>query len=388
MNDEMKNIVILGSTGSIGRSALSVISEHRDKFRVVGLTANTNHDLLLEQIREFAPLTVAVSDAGTAALVRKHAGVHVLEGEEGLVSVASHEEADFVISAIVGYAGLAPTLSAVRAGKDIGLANKETLVVAGEVVMEEARQSGSGIFPVDSEHSAIFQCLRGHEMAHLRKIVLTASGGPFVGRSADELRDVTPEEALRHPSWSMGSKITIDSATLMNKGLEVIEAHHLFGVEPGRIEVLVHPQSIIHSMVEFVDGSSIAQLSLPDMRGAIAYAMSYPGRIDGVVPSLDLASQGTLTFGRPDTESFPCLAFAYEALREGGTVPAVLNAANEVAVEAFLARSIRFGHIPVIIEKTMHSHKKERADSLETVIWAHTWAHGHATELLDTITVT
>jgi 1-deoxy-D-xylulose-5-phosphate reductoisomerase len=387
MNNEMKNIVILGSTGSIGRTALSVISENRDKFRVVGLTANTNHELLLEQVREFAPLAVAVSDSRTAAQVRKRVGVGVLEGEEGLVSVASHEEADFVISAIVGYAGLAPTLSAVRAGKDIGLANKETLVVAGEVVMKEAERSGSRILPVDSEHSAIFQCVRGHEMAHLKKIVLTASGGPFVGRSGEELRDVRPEEALRHPSWSMGSKITIDSATLMNKGLEVIEAHHLFGVEAGRIEVLVHPQSIIHSMVEFVDGSSIAQLSLPDMRGAIAYAMSYPSRIEGVVPSLDLASQGTLTFQRPDLESFPCLSYAYEALCEGGTMPAVLNAANEVAVESFLARNIGFGHIPVIIKKTMDSHKKESADALETVIQAHTWAHGHAKKLLDSISV-
>jgi len=385
----MKNIVILGSTGSIGRSALDVISRHPDRFRVVGLTANRNHGLLLEQMERFRPLAVAVPEGAAALGPARYSPVEVLEGEDGLAAVASMGGADFVISAIVGYAGLGPTLAAIRAGKDIGLANKETLVVAGEIVIGEARRSGSRILPVDSEHSAVFQCLEAADRNFLNKIILTASGGPFVGKTPEELEGMTPADALKHPSWSMGRKITVDSATLMNKGLEVIEARYLFGVEPESIEVLIHPQSVVHSMVEFRDGSLLAQLSVPDMRGAIAYALSYPERLDAVVPSLDLAAVGSLTFRRPDLVSFPCLSYAFDALREGGTMPAVLNAANEAAVEAFLEGRIGFNDIPAIIKKTMDAHEgggvRDLARDLEGLVAAHGRALGHARGLIKSI---
>ncbi|MEJ2183130.1 MAG: 1-deoxy-D-xylulose-5-phosphate reductoisomerase [Nitrospirota bacterium] len=380
----MKNIVVLGSTGSIGRSTLSVVAEHPGLFRVVGLAARRNHDLLLRQVRDFSPEVVAVFDGEAARTVKAGCRVPVLDGPEGLEEVARHPGADIVISAIEGSAGLAPTLAALGAGKTVGLANKETLVIAGAVVRRAAREHGARILPVDSEHSAVFQCLEGGGREHLRRIVLTASGGPFVHKSAGELREVTPEEALRHPSWSMGRKITVDSATLMNKGLEVIEAHHLFDLGPERIGVVVHPQSIVHSLVEFVDGSLLAQLSVPDMRGAIAYALSYPQRLDGVIERLDLAEVGTLSFHEPDTERFPCLAYAYEALRAGGTMPAVLNAANEVAVEAFLQGRLAFTDIPVVIRQSMGEHTAARADDLEAVLEAHRWAAGRALELVGT----
>lgn len=387
----MKNIVILGSTGSIGRSALDVVARFPERFRVVGLTANRNHRLLLEQIEKFRPLAVAVPEGAAALGLGKSSSVEVLEGEEGLAAVASMERAAFVISAIVGHAGLGPTLAAIRAGKDVGLANKETLVVAGEIVIREAKRSGARILPVDSEHSAVFQCLEGGGRGFLKKIVLTASGGPFVGKTRQELEDMTPEDALRHPSWSMGRKITVDSATLMNKGLEVIEARYLFGVEPENIEVLIHPQSVVHSMVEFRDGSLLAQLSVPDMRGAIAYALSYPERFEAVMPSLDLAAMGSLTFGRPDLVSFPCLSYACEALREGGAMPAVLNAANEVAVEAFLEGRIGFNDIPAIIKKTMDAHEgggvRDIARNLESLVAAHDRALGHARGLIQSAPV-
>jgi len=380
----MKNIVILGSTGSIGRSALEVISRHPERFKVVGLTAHHNVELLARQVEEFRPEAVAVADSAPEALA-KIQGARVLRGQDGIREVAAWESADFVLSAIVGSAGLLPTISAVRAGKTVGLANKETLVAAGEIVLDEAARSGSMILPVDSEHSAVFQCLEGQDRRALRRIWLTASGGPFVGRSAEELRDVTPEEALNHPSWSMGRKITVDSATLMNKGLEVIEAHHLFGVGPEAIGVLIHPQSIVHSMVEFVDGSCIAQMSVPDMRGAIAYALSYPERLPGTVAPLDLPSLGRLTFERPDFESFPCLSYAYEALRAGGTVPAVLNAANEVAVEGFLSGRVGFNDIPAIIRRTMDVHERTGLKDIETVLKADAWAREHARRLLESL---
>jgi 1-deoxy-D-xylulose-5-phosphate reductoisomerase len=370
----MKNIVILGSTGSIGKSALSVISGYRDRFRVVGLTANSSLDLLLEQIEEFSPEAVAVADLEAADELRARAGVPVFGGQEGLCRVASHDKADFVLSAIVGAAGLVPTMAAVRPGRTIGLANKETLVVAGDIVMKEAVRHGARILPVDSEHSAVFQCIDGGDPDFVSRVILTASGGPFVGRTREELEYVTPQDALKHPSWDMGRKITIDSATLMNKGLEVIEAHHLFGLPPEKIEVVIHPQSIIHSMVEFRDGCSLAQMSVPDMKAAIAYALSYPERMEGVIPCLDLCALGELTFREPDPESFPCLSYAYEALREGGTMPAVLNAANEAAVAAFLDGGIGFNDIPDIIKKTMQSHEKTGADSIEAVLEAHDWA--------------
>lgn len=381
----MKRVTILGSTGSIGRSALSVISGHRDRFRVVGLTAHRNIELLQKQIEDFEPEVVAVFDETAAFRLRQKVRVPVLQGQEGLSQVASHEKADFVLSAIVGSAGLLPTLSAVKAGKTIGLANKETLVVAGNIVLEEARKSGSRILPVDSEHSAVLQCIEGRNRQYLRKIILTASGGPFVGRTAEDLRHVTPEDALKHPSWTMGRKITVDSATLMNKGLEVIEAHYLFGVEPENIDVLIHPQSIVHSMVQFNDGCSIAHMSVPDMRAAIAYALSYPERIDDVIPPLELADMKNLTFQKPDFKSFPCLLYAYQALKQGGTMPAVLNAANEAAVEAFLEGKIGFNDIPVIIKDTMDIHKTEGPIGIEEVLRADGWAGQKAGELIDSV---
>lgn len=376
----MKNIVILGSTGSIGKSALRVIEAHPDLFRVVGLTAHRNTPLLIEQARKFHPLAVAVTDSLAAQEVRANLNIPVLDGTEGISQVAALAEADFVISAIVGSHGLMPTLSAIRAGKTIGLANKETLVMAGEFVMREAREHGVEILPIDSEHSAIFQCLEGRAPESVRKLILTASGGPFVGWGASELQDVSPEAALKHPSWSMGRKITVDSATLMNKGLEVIEAHHLFGSRV--IDVVVHPQSIIHSMVEFVDGSCLAQLSIPDMRGAIAYAMSCPGRIEGVIPQMNLPGIGSFTFLEPDRIAFPCLQLAYDALGEGGTMPAVLNAANEVAVDGFLEGRIGFMDIPRVIRKTMEAHTKGGATEIGGIMDAHHEAIRMASELV------
>jgi 1-deoxy-D-xylulose-5-phosphate reductoisomerase len=378
----MKNIVVLGSTGSIGKSALSVVSRHRDSFRVVGLTAHRNMELLKEQAEEFRPEVIAIADGAKAVGLRQALGVPVLEGEKGLCEVASHGSAELVISAIVGSAGLMPTMAAVKAGKAIALANKETLVMAGDIFMEEAGRSGSRVLPVDSEHSAVFQCIDGRDKGSIGKIILTASGGPFRGRSREEMEDVTPDDALNHPSWSMGRKITVDSATLMNKGLEVIEAHYLFAVGQEKIEVLIHPESIIHSIVEFRDGSCIAQMSVPDMRGAIAYALSYPGRIADVLPSLDLPALGNLTFMKPDTEGFPCLGYAYEALEAGGTMPVVLNAANEVAVESFLKGELGFNDIPAIIKKTMDAHKNTEAKELDAVLGAHEWAVARAHKLV------
>ncbi len=379
----MKRITILGSTGSIGKSALEVISKCRDKFKVVGLTAKSNIRLLEEQVKAFEPEIVAVADEAIAAKLRGKLNIEVLPGNEGVTEVASFSSVDFVLSAIVGFAGLFPTLSAIRAGKTIGLANKESLVVAGEIVMGDAAKSGAKIIPVDSEHSAIFQCIEGRNRESIKKIVLTASGGPFFGKSKKELARVTLKDALKHPNWDMGRKITIDSATLMNKGLEVIEAHHLFGLSPDEIDVLIHPQSIVHSMVEFRDRSYIAQLSIPDMKGPIAYALSYPERLDDPMPCLDLSRIEKLTFKKPDTECFPCLLYAYEASKEGGTMPAVLNAANEVAVDAFLQRVVGFNDIPVIIKNTMHSHKKEAVTGIETVIEADRWAREKAQKIVE-----
>lgn len=370
----MKRITILGSTGSIGKSALEVITKYRDRFEVVGLTANSNIRLLEEQVNTFKPEIVAVADEAGAIELRKKLNIDVLSGNTGIAEVASYSRSDFVLSAIVGFAGLIPTLSAIKTGKTVGLANKESLVVAGEIVMEEAVKYGAKIIPVDSEHSAIFQCIEGRSRESIKKIVLTASGGPFFGKSKSELDRVTIEDALKHPNWDMGRKITIDSATLMNKGFEVIEAYHLFGLSPDEIDVLIHPQSIVHSMVEFKDRSYIAQLSIPDMKGPIAYALSYPERLDDPMPCLDLSRIEKLTFRKPDTGCFPCLLYAYEASREGGTMPAVLNAANEVAVGAFLQRAIGFNDIPVIIGNTMHSHKKEAVTGIEAVIEADRWA--------------
>lgn len=383
----MKRVSLLGSTGSIGQSALEVISRHKDKFEITGLAAKSNIDLLEKQIKTFAPRIVAVADEKAALELKKRVGTaqEILAGEEGIKAVAEYEACDFVLSAMVGFSGLIPTLHAIKAGKTIGLANKEALVTAGSIVMTEAKRFGVKILPVDSEHSAIFQCLEGHDLKYLKGIILTASGGPFAGKKAAELNGIRPVEALNHPKWKMGKKITIDSATLMNKGLEIIEAHHLFGLPAERIRVLIHPQSIIHSLVEFVDGSLLAQASTPDMKGPISYALAYPERLEDAMVPLELDIIETLSFSRPDTDNFPCLNYAYEALKEGGTMPTVLNASNEIAVNAFLKGRIFFNDIPVIIIGTMHSHKPVPATEIGTIIEADKWAREKAEKILKNI---
>lgn len=385
----MKRLTILGSTGSIGRNALEIVSRNRDRFRVVVLTAWNNIDLLEKQIKSFAPELVAVSNEESARKLQKRFGrklsFDILSGADGIEKAAAHENSDFVLSAIVGAAGLMPTLAAIRSGKTIGLANKETLVVAGEIVTEESKKYKAKILPVDSEHSAIFQCMEGHKKTEIKRIILTASGGPFAGMVSSEMNKITPEEALKHPRWKMGKKITIDSATLMNKGFEVIEAHYLFGLPPSSIDVVVHPQSIVHSLVEFHDGSSIAQLSYPDMKGPISYALTYPDRISGILPGLELSKIGKLEFTKPDIKCFPCLSYAYSALKAGGTMPAVLNAANEVAVNSFLNREIRFKDIPFVIKKTMSKHVVTAANELSLVLEADRWARDKAKEVVNRI---
>ncbi len=375
----MKRLTILGSTGSIGRSTLDVVANNRQDFRVVALAAGWNIDILEKQIREFSPEVVAVADEQTARTLSKRVnGVMVLTGEEGINSVASYDQSDFVISSIVGSAGLMPTMAAIRAGKTIGLANKETLVMAGEIVMSEARKRNVKIIPVDSEHSAVFQCIEGRRMADVRRIILTASGGPFVGKGRKDLKNITTDDALKHPNWSMGKKISIDSATLMNKGLEVIEACRLFDMPPEKVSVLIHPQSIIHSMVEFIDRSCLAQMSTPDMRGPISYALSYPERIGDAIAPLELDIIGSLTFMRPDHETFPCLSYAYDAIKTGGTMPCVLNASNEVAVNAFLNGRIGFDGISSVVRRTVDSHKAGSAATLEDVMEADRWSRESA----------
>ncbi|MDX1763169.1 MAG: 1-deoxy-D-xylulose-5-phosphate reductoisomerase [bacterium] len=353
---EKTRVTILGSTGSVGVNALKVIEAHQDQFKVVGLTAHRNIELLAEQIRRFRPKTAAVGDAAEGQQLARLLGdtpVKIGAGVEELIRCATAKEAHVVVSAIVGAAGLVPTLAAVEAGKRVALANKETLVMAGRLVMAEAKRCGAEIIPVDSEHSAIYQCLTGEKQNKVRRIILTASGGPFHGRSRKEMAHITPQEALRHPRWDMGRKITIDSATLMNKGLEVIEARWLFDLAPDQVDILVHPQSIIHSMVEFEDRSVLAQMGLPDMRTPIAYALGYPHRLDTGLSPMDLVAEGPLTFHEPDRQSFPCIDLAYEAMGADGLMPTVLNAANEVAVGAFLKKKIGFLQIPELISDTL-----------------------------------
>ncbi len=380
----MKRLSILGSTGSIGRNTLKVVAEHPEGFRVISLAARRNIELLEEQINTFRPEVVAVFDESAAEeLRRKNPPVEVLSGERGLVDVATIEDVDIVVSAIVGSAGLIPTLSAVKAGKGIALANKEALVMAGQLIMSEARKKGTMIIPVDSEHSGLFQCLEKRNMADVKRVILTASGGPFLRKAKDELETVTPEEALRHPNWNMGRKITIDSATLMNKGLEVIEAHWLFSLPPERIDVLLHPQSIVHSMVEFVDGSLLAQMSVPDMKGPISYALSYPERYKDVLPNLDLAEIHKLVFERPDHEKYPALSLTYDALKSGGTMPCVLNAANEVAVESFLNGEIPFTAIFMIVSDVMSEHNVLKGESIDEIMGASMWAQQCGRQLIN-----
>jgi 1-deoxy-D-xylulose-5-phosphate reductoisomerase len=377
----MKRLSILGSTGSIGVQALDVVSRTPGRFSVVGLAAGRNVERLAEQVRTFRPLLVSVSDAAAAAALRERLGAEAPEirhGEAGAVAVASLAEADFVLAAISGGAGLRSTAAAVEAGKPVGLANKESLVLAGELIMRRAAERGVTLLPVDSEHSAIFQSLAGHNRAEVRRLILTASGGPLRNHAADRLPQVTPAEALRHPNWIMGAKITIDSATLMNKGLEVIEARWLFDVPPERIDILVHPESIIHSMVEYVDGQVVAQLGVSDMRGPISYALAHPDRIALDLPPLDLARVGSLSFEPPDPARFPAFTLAYRALEMGGTAPAALSGADEGVVEAFLAGRCSFDAIARVCVEVLDAHRTERLTSVDQAIAASDWGRAEA----------
>ena len=367
-----RNIAVLGSTGSIGQNSLEVMKNSAGQFRPAYLATNTNIELLQKQIIEFKPKGVAVLDQDQAAALRTTVGsrVEVLSGNEGLEEIVSRDDVDVVVSALVGFAGLRPTIAAIRRGKTVALANKETLVVAGELMTSLVKKHGARLIPVDSEHSAILQCLLGEDPAQIARLILTASGGPFLNTPTDAFSSITVEEALNHPNWKMGNKITIDSATLMNKGLEVIEAHWLFGLPAERIEVVIHPQSIIHSMVEFIDGSVKAQMGLPDMKLPIQFALTYPRRspMDGA--RIDFPRLQSMTFFEPDRKKFRCLQLAFDALSLGGTAPAVLNAANEVAVGAFLGGKIRFDRIPAIIEQALLAHTARFSPPLEDIIEA------------------
>ncbi|MBT8359233.1 MAG: 1-deoxy-D-xylulose-5-phosphate reductoisomerase [Deltaproteobacteria bacterium] len=382
----MKHLSILGSTGSIGKNALKIVEQFPKRFRINALTAKTNVALLAQQIDYFSPELAVVFDEETAAKLKNilptGTRVEVMYGEEGYNAAATLSGTDMVVAAMVGAAGLMPTLAAIDAGKDIALANKETLVMAGEIVVTQALEKGVNILPVDSEHSAIFQCIAGSRMEDLDQIFLTGSGGPFLNRSTEEFATITPEDALNHPVWQMGRKISIDSATMMNKGLEVLEAKSLFGVTHDKIKVLIQPQSVIHSMVSFKDGTVMAQLSIPDMKGAIAYALSYPERLPLYQEIPDFTGIGALTFQKPDLEKFPCLALAYEACETGRTLPAVLNAANEMAVNAFLNQGVSFTNIFNIINKTMESHKIVKNPILSDIIDADQWARKKADEMI------
>lgn len=377
----MKRLSILGSTGSIGLNALEVVRHFPGRFEIIGLAAGRNFDRLRAQALEFRPKVVSVGEEGLARQLKSELqgeGIEVLCGEQGLIAVAAHPDAQIVLSALVGAVGFLPTLCAISAGKDVALANKETLVVAGPIIAEQAARNGVRLLPVDSEHSAIWQCLEGHKKETVRKLILTASGGPFLKREVSTFDAITVEQALQHPNWRMGRKITIDSATLMNKGLEMIEAHYLFDEPVEKLEVIIHPQSVVHSMVEYVDGSVIAQLGTADMKIPIQLALSYPERWENRLPSIQLAEVRTLEFLEPDLEKFPCLRLAQEALRLGGSMTAVLNAANEVAVESFLCERIPFNAIPQVVESVMEKHGVQAHPSLEDVLKADRWAREEA----------
>lgn len=382
----MKKVSILGSTGSIGRNALKIVEMFPERFAVKALAAKKDTELLARQIEQFKPEIAVVFDEKCALELKSKLpatdGLEVMYGKDGYIAAATHDAVDMVLTAMVGAAGLMPTLAAIEAGKNIALANKETLVMAGDIVIKRAVAKGVRILPVDSEHSAIFQCIAGNRPQDLDRIILTASGGPFLKRPANEFMGIKPEEALNHPTWQMGKKVTIDSATLMNKGLEVIEAKCLFGVSQDRIEVLIHPQSVVHSMVSYKDGAVMAQLGIPDMKGAIAYAMSYPQRLALQQSLPDFARMEALTFESPDLEKFPCLALAYQAGNIGETLPAVLNAANEVAVQAFLKHRISFVKIPEIIRETMERHTVVKDPSLADILEADRWAREQAEKII------
>jgi 1-deoxy-D-xylulose-5-phosphate reductoisomerase len=385
----MKDIVLLGSTGSIGKNCLAVVREFSSRFRIVGLGTRSNIDLLAEQVKEFKPVAVSIGEERAAELFRRQhgeSGLHIFSGEQGVAELARLQQAGLVVNALVGAAGLLPTVEAIKAGKDLALANKESIVLAGEIVMSLAKKHGSNLLPIDSEHSGIHQCLAGRGTG-VRKIVLTASGGPFLGRSAKELKGATPEEVLRHPVWSMGKRICVDSASLLNKGLEVIEAMWLFGVELSSIGVLVHPQCVVHGLVEFTDGTTLAQMSRSDMKIPILYALSYPDRLEASFRSCDLAEFGSLTFVEPDPEQFPCLKLAYAAARAGGTTPAYLNAADEIAVEAFLQGRIGFTDIPRVLEHSLERLEWRAATSIEDVLEADAAARVVAEQIVSEVRV-
>lgn len=362
----VKKIAILGSTGSIGTQILDVVRNHPDKFKVVGLACYHQSETIREQIKEFKPEVVSIGEK---------------DGERGILKVATWPSAEMVVVAVMGLVGLLPTLEAIKAGKEIALATKEVMVSGGDLIKKELQKAGVSLIPIDSEHSAIFQCLQGEDTEKIKKIYLTCSGGSFRGKTKKDLKGVTVKQALNHPNWKMGGKITIDSATLMNKGLEIIEAMQLFDLKFNQIEVIVHPQSLIHSMIEFVDGNIIAQLGPHDMRFPIQYALSYPQRLANNFPRLNFFKIQQLTFGKPDRETFTCLRLAEEAARKGGTLPCVLNASNEVAVEAFLNNKIEFLEIPEIIKRAMEKHQKENVKSLKQLLAIDQWARKEA-ELL------
>lgn len=384
----MKAITLLGSTGSIGTQTLDIVEDHPDKFRVVGLAAGNNVEMLARQVTQFRPEIVAIGNESKlpelkAALANLDYQPILLAGDEGTIEVARYGDSDSVVTGIVGCAGLLPTIAAIEAGKDIALANKETLIAGGPVVLPLVAKHGVKLLPADSEHSAIFQCLQGVPEGGLRRIILTASGGAFRDLPVEKLASVTVADALKHPNWSMGKKITIDSATLMNKGLEVIEAHYLFGMDYDRIDIVIHPQSIIHSLIEVQDTSVLAQLGWPDMRLPLLYAMSWPERIYTDWEPLDLVKSGNLTFREPDHDKYPCMQLAYAAGKAGGSMPAVLNAANEQAVALFLAEKIKFLDIPKIIERTcdLHQADNDQTPSLDDILAADTWARQTVIEL-------
>ena len=379
--DTPKGLAVLGSTGSVGVNTLDVVAAHPEKFVVLALAAHSNVDALEEQVRRLHPCLAVLFDEDKAAVLRhrlRDLDVEVDAGLEGLCRAATYEGVQMVMSAVVGSIGLLPTIRAVQAGIDVALANKETLVMAGELVMRPDQPTWGRIIPVDSEHNAIFQVLEGQQATALRRILLTASGGPFREWSREAMQHVSLEQALQHPNWKMGRKITIDSATMMNKGLEVIEAHHLFRVQLDHVQIVVHPQSIIHSMVELHDGSVLAQLGIPDMRIPIAYALAYPERLPNRLPALDLFAVQTLEFYPPDPERFPCIRLAYAAGKTGGTMPAVLNAANEIAVQAFLDRALPFLGIPTVIEATMGQHTAVPLADASVALQADHWAREYA----------
>jgi 1-deoxy-D-xylulose-5-phosphate reductoisomerase len=382
----MKRLAILGSTGSIGVNTLDIVRQFPEEFEVVSLSAGMNIQLLKNQILQFRPKLVSVFNKELSETLRReltHIPIEIVHGVEGLIQVATHPEVEQVVSAIVGAVGLIPTLSAIKTGKAIALANKESLVMAGKIMMEEAKRNNVQILPVDSEHSAVFQAVLGHRKEDVHRIILTASGGPFLNFPLERLHEVTVKEALNHPHWEMGKKITIDSASLMNKGLEVIEAHWLFNIPIEKIVVQIHPQSIVHSMVEYIDGSIVAQMGIADMRIPISYALSFPHRLPLNLPPLNLSQIGGLTFFSPDPERFPCLKLAYQSIEIGETMPAILNAANEIAVNAFLEGSLKFTHLPLLLQRVMEDHEVKSVHTIEDILRADQWARERSKAILE-----